>query len=78
MATELPDLDVDPCFEIGARLSGALALLDQSEHSDTDDLLLYARRLVRDALQITTQYAKVVDEFTSAVGHAEHLREQEA
>lgn len=65
----MPDLHIDnnPCFDIGARLSGAIALMGESDHTETDDNLLYARRLIRDALRIATRYAEEVDEHNMTV-----------
>ncbi len=73
-----PDLDTDPCYEIAARLTGAIALLSGYADIDTSDDLQYARRLVRDALRITNEYTNAVDNYTTEIGHAKHRREREA
>lgn len=72
-----PSLDTDPCFEIAARLNGAIALLSAYDDIDTSDELQYVRRLLRDALRITNDYTEAVDVYTTEIGHAEYQREQE-
>jgi len=75
--SQQPTLDADSCFEIAARLTGAIALLSDYDDIDTSDELQYARRLLHDALKITNEYADAVDGYTHAVARAGYLREQE-
>lgn len=67
-------LDTDPCFEIAARLAGAIALLSDYENIDASDDLQFVRRLLRDALRITNEYMDVVDDYTIEIRHASSSR----
>jgi hypothetical protein len=69
-------IDSDPCYEIAARLTGAISLMSDYDGIDASDDLQYARRLLHDALAITNRYSEEVDRYTTAVRHAEHVREQ--
>lgn len=53
--------DSDDMFEIGARLSGAAAILREQETFEQDDLLMFAERLILDAARIADRCALAIE-----------------